>query len=119
VEYRYFIYICSSTGRDITLGILYGYKAVLQGATVIMALKTRKVKVQGLDDWREIVMATYLTSFVLIIILIVNYTVEDMINTFTALISLSFFTGATAIILLVFVPKVTSMMCFIMSLLCT
>jgi len=108
VEYHYFIYICSSTGRDIMLGVLYGYKAVLQGATVIMALKTRKVKVRGLDDCREIVMATYLTSFVLVIILIINYTVEDMINTFTALTSLSFFIGATAIILLVFVPKVTS-----------
>jgi len=108
VEYHYFIYICSSTGRNIMLGVLYGYKAVLQGATVIMALKTRKVKVRGLDDCREIVMATYLTSFVLVIILIINYTVEDMINTFTALTSLSFFIGATAIILLVFVPKVTS-----------
>ena len=107
VEYHYFIYICSSTGRDITLGVLYGYKAVLQGATVIMALKTRKVKVRGLDDCQEIIMATYLTSFVLIIILIVNYTVEDMINTFISITSLSFFIGATAIILLVFVPKVT------------
>jgi len=108
VEYHYFIYNCSSTSQDITLGVLYGYKAVLQGATVIMALKTRKVNIQGLNDWQEIVMTTYLTSFVLVIILIVNYTVEDMINTFTALTSLSFFTGATAIILLVFVPKVTS-----------
>ena len=62
VEYHYFIYICSSTGRDITLGVLYGYKAVLQGATVIMALeiKTRKVKVRGLDDCQEIIMATSL-----------------------------------------------------------
>ena len=108
MEYHYFIYICSSTGRDITLGVLYGYKAILQGATVIMALKTRQVKVRGLNDWQEIVLATYLTSFVLVITLIVNYTVEDKINTFTALTSLSYFIGATAIILLVFVPKVTS-----------
>ena len=55
--------------------------AVLQCATVIMSLKTRKVNIQGLNDWQEIIMATYLTSFVLVIILIVNYTVEDMINT--------------------------------------
>jgi len=108
VEYHYFIYICSSTGRDITLGVLYGYKAVLQGATVIMALKRRHVKVRGLNDWQEIITATYLTSFVLVIILIVKYTVEDMINTFAAVTSLSYFIGATAIILLVFVPKVTS-----------
>ena len=107
-EYRYFIYVCSSTARSITLGVLYGYKAVLQGATVVMALKTRKVKVRGLDDWQEIVMTTYLTSFVLVITLIANYAVEDQINTFATITSLSFLTGATAIILLVFVPKVTS-----------
>ena len=107
VEYHYFIYICSSTGRDIMLGVLYGYKALLQVATVVMALKTRKVKVQGLDDYREIVMATYFTCFVLVIILIVNYTVEDQINTFTAVTSLSIFIGTTAIVVLVFVPKVT------------
>ena len=108
VEYRFSIYVCSSIARQCTLGVLYGYKVILQAVTVVMALKTRKVKVQGLDDYREIIMATYLTSFVLVIILIINYTVEDQINTFTALTSLSFFIGATATILLVFVPKVTS-----------
>ena len=84
---------------------VYDYKAVLQAATVIMALKTRKVKVRGLDDCWEIIMATYLTSFVLVIVLIVNYTVEDMINTFISITSLSFFIGATAIILLVLCPR--------------
>ena len=108
VQYNFFVYICSSDARKYTLGILYGYKVVLQAITVVMALKTRKVKVRGVDDYREIIMATYLTSFVLVINLIVNYTVEDQINTFTAITALSFFIGATAIILLVFVPKVTS-----------
>jgi len=64
VEYHYFIYNCSSTSQDITLGVLYGYKAVLQGATVIMALKTRKVNIQGLNDWQEI-LSWLLTSPVL------------------------------------------------------
>ena len=107
MEFRYYIYVCTSIGLDATLGVLYSYKIFLQAVTVVMALKTRKVKVQGLDDYREIVMATYLTSFVLVIILIVNYTVKEMINTFAAVTSLSYFTGATAIMVLVFVPKVS------------
>ena len=53
--------------------------------------------------------------FVLVIILIVNYTVEDMINTFISITSLSFFTAVKKHgvksqllhFLLVFVPKVT------------
>ena len=106
MEYRYFIYICSSTARDVTLGIIYGYKAVLQAVTLVMALKTRKVKIQGLNDYREVVLATYLTCFVVVIIFIVNYTMEDEMNSFIAVTSLSYFIGATAIIALVFVPKV-------------
>ena len=108
VEYRYFIYICSSTARDVTLGLLYGYKTVLQAVTLVMALKTRKVKVQGLNDYREVVLATYITCFVVIIIFVVNYTMKDETKSFIAITSLSYFTGATAIIALVFVPKVIS-----------
>ena len=103
---EYFVYICSSKARNITLGVLYGYKIVIQAATVIMALRTRKVKVRGVDDYREIIMATYLSSFLLIIILIFTYVLDDHINTFATLTSLSFLTGTTMIVALVFVPKV-------------
>ena len=71
-----------------------------------MALKTRKVKVRGLDDYREIVLATYLSSFLLIIILIFTYTIDDRINTFAVLSSFSFLIGTTMIVALVFIPKV-------------
>ena len=108
VEYRYVMYICTSTARDVTLGVLYGYKAVLQAVTLVMALKTRKVKVPGLNDYREVVLATYLTCLVVVIIIIVNYTMENEMNSFIAITSLSYFTGATAIVALVFVPKVIS-----------
>jgi len=63
VEYCFFIYVCSSNARRWALGILYGYKVLLQAITVIMALKTRRVKVRGVDDYQEIIMATYFTSF--------------------------------------------------------
>ena len=107
METRYYVYLCSSTARDITLAVLYGYKAIIQAATVIMALKTRKVKVRGLDDYREIILATYLSCLLLIIILTFTYTIDDRINVFAFTISLSLFIGATAILALVFVPKVT------------
>ena len=111
MEYQYFVYTCNSTARDITLGVLYGYKALLHAATVVMALKTRKVKVKGLNDYREIVLATYVSSFVLVIILVFTYTVADQINLFTVLTSFSLFVGATATMVLVFVPKVTTCSC--------
>jgi len=106
VEYRYFIYVCSSTVRSVTLGLLYGYKIILLGVTVVMALKTKKVNVQGLNDYHEVVLATYVATFVLAINFVVNYTMDDEINSFATVTSLSIFIGTTAIILLVFVPKV-------------
>ena len=111
MEYRYFIYTCNSTARDVTLGVLYGYKILLHLATVVMALKTRKVQVKGLNDYREIVLATYVSSFVLVIILIFNIFVSDRIDLFTVLTSFGLFVGATAIMVLVFVPKVTICCC--------
>ena len=111
VEYQYFIYTCNSTPRDVTLGVLYGYKILLHLATVVMALKTRKVRVKGLDDYREIVLATYVSSFVLVIILIFNIFVSDRIDLFSVLTSFGLFVGATAIMVLVFVPKVTINSC--------
>ena len=108
VEYRFFIYTCNSLARDVTLGVLYGYKILLHLATVVMALKTRKIKVKGLNDYREIVLATYVSSFVLVIILIFNIFVRDRIDLFGVLTSFGLFVGATVIMVLVFVPKVTT-----------
>ena len=90
--------------------MLYGYKALIQTATIILALKTRKVKVRGLDDYREIVLATYVSSFLLAIIIIFTYTLFDRINTFAALSSFCFLAGTTVTIALVFVPKVNIIM---------
>ena len=106
METRYYIYVCSSTTRDITLAVLYGYKAIMEAATVIMAVKTEKKKVRGLDDYREIILATYLSCLLLIIVLTFTYTIGDRINVFAFTKSLNLF-GATAILALVFVPKVT------------
>ena len=88
------------------LGVLYGYKTTIQAATVIMALRTRKIKVRGVDDYREIILATYLSSILLRIILIFTYTIDDHINTFAVLSSLSLLISTTMVVTLVFVPKV-------------
>ena len=102
----YFTHICSSTARDIFLGILYGYKMVLQVIALVFAFATRKVKVKGLDDSKYIAAAVYVTSIVLAVILISTYSLKDYVNTFPALFCTGFLTGTTVILALVFVPKV-------------
>ena len=102
----YFTYICSSTARSIFLGVLYGYKMVLQVIALVFAFATRKVKVKGLDDSKYIAAATYVTSIVLAVIIVATYSLKDFVNVFPALFSTGFFIGTTVILGLVFVPKV-------------
>ena len=105
VEYQLFIYTCNSTARD---GVLYGYNILLHLAAVVIAFKTRKVKVKVLNDYREIILATCISGIVLVLILVFTYTVTDRINLYSVLTSFGLFVAATAIMVLVFVPKVTN-----------
>ena len=102
----YSIYVCNSTARDIFLGILYGYKMVLQIFSLVLCFTTRKVKIQGLDDSKYIAAAVYVTSIVLAVIIISTYSLKDFINVFAALFCTGFLIGTTFILGLVFVPKV-------------
>jgi len=102
----YSIYVCNSTARDIFLGILYGYKMVLQIISLVLSFTTRKVKIKGLDDSKYIAAAVYVTSIVLAVIIISTYSLKEFINVFAALFCTGFLIGTTFILGLVFVPKV-------------
>ena len=102
----YYTYVCSSPTRDIFLGILYGYKMLLQVIALVLAFSTRKVKVKGLDDSKYIAAATYVTSIVLAVIIVATYSLKDFVNAFPALFCTGFLIGTTFILGLVFIPKV-------------
>ena len=100
-----YIYVCDSTARNIFLGVLYGYKMVLQ-VMALLAFAIHKVKVKGLNDAKYIGAAIYVTSIVLAVILVATYTLKDALNGFAALSCAGFLVGTTAILILVFVPLV-------------
>ena len=105
---NYCAYICDSRSRDIFLGVLYGYKALLQIIALIFAFSIRKVKVKGLNDAKFINAIVYITSIATAVIIVSAYTLTDKfkINIFSVLFSTGFFIGATATLGLIFVPKV-------------
>ena len=105
---EHFMYVCSSKARDIFLGILYGYKMILQVIALVFAFSTRKVKVKGINDAKYITAATYVTSIVLAVIIVATYSMKDFVNAFPALVCTGFLIGTTFILGLVFVPKVCS-----------
>jgi len=102
----YFTYICDSASRKILLGILYGYKLVLQVVILVFTSLKVKVKIRGLNDAKYIAAATSVTSIVLAVIIFTTYTLRNFVNVFPALICTGLFTGATSILGLVFIPKV-------------
>jgi len=80
---------------------------VLQIIALVLAFATRKVTVKGLDDAKYIAAAIYVTSIVLAIIIVSNYTLKGFVNGFATVFCTGFLIGNTSILVLVFVPKVS------------
>ena len=104
---EYYIYVCDSRARDISLGILYGYKALLQVITLILAFSVRKVKVKVVNDSPYITFAIYVTSIVTAVIIVCTYSLKYYVNSYAVVFGLGLLIGTTAILLLVFVPIVS------------
>ena len=105
--HQYFEYVCQSRGRVAVFAVLYGYKGLLQVIALLLAFRTRKVKVKGLDDSKYIAAAVYITSIVLAVIIVSTYTLADYVNVFPAVVGSGFLLGTTMILVLVFVPRVS------------
>ena len=79
---------------------------VLQILALLLSFATWKVQIQGLDDSKPIIVATYVTSLVLAVVIVSTYTLEDYINSYASVFSVGFFVGTTLILCLVFMTKV-------------
>ena len=90
----------------ILYAILYGYKDFLQIIALLLAFRTRKVKVKGLDDSKYIAVSVYITSIVLAVTTISTYTLIDYVNVYASVVGMGFLVGTTMILGLVFVPRV-------------
>lgn len=87
--------------------MLYGYKGLLTVIALVLAFRTRKVKVKGLNDSKYIAASIYVTSIVLAVIIVSTYTLERYLNAYPAVIGMGLLLGTTAILALVFVPRVS------------
>ena len=106
IELQNKFYICDSESRDIALGILYGYKALLQVVALVFSFSIGKMKVKGLNDAKHVTIAVYVTSIVSAVIFVSLYSLKTYLNLYASLFSFGFFVGTTVILVLVFLPKV-------------
>ena len=90
----------------ILYSVLFGYKGVLQVLALLLAFRTRNVKVKGLDDSVYIAASVYVTSIVLTVIIVSTYTLRDYVNAYPAVVGMGLLLGTTTILGLVFIPRV-------------
>lgn len=102
----YYTYICESHERDIWLGIVFGYKAVLQVAALFLAFGIRKVKVKGLNDAKFVGLTVYISSIIVTVQIIVSITLNHYQSIFSALFGTCIIINATVILGLLFLPQV-------------
>ena len=108
---RYFLYVCESDRQVVVYAVLFGYKGVLQVLALLLAFRTRNVKVKGLDDSMYIAASVYVTSIVLTVIIVSTYTMRDYVNAYPAVVGMGLLLGTTTILGLVFIPRVSSSLC--------
>ena len=92
--------------RDITQGILLGYKTILQIIAFVLTFSIQKVKLKGLNDAKYIAAAVYITNSVTAIAFVTFFLLKGFQNLYAALFSFSTLFGTTAILALIFIPKV-------------
>ena len=88
--------------------LIFVYLAVLQMIGILLAFLTRKVKVKGLRDSKFIAAIVYISSIVLVVLALVNFSLRIFINIGTGIFVVSILTLTTLILALVFVPKASA-----------
>ena len=108
IRTEYCFYSCQSESDNdqIWLGVLFGYKAILQIIGTLLAFATRKVKVKGLNDAKYIAGVIYITSIIIVVIIISFIALRKHLNALAAIYSVGYVLDATAILGLIFIPKV-------------
>lgn len=94
---------------DIVNIILFAYLGFLQLVGVILALRTRKVKVKVLNDAKYIITLVYISSIVLVLIAIIRFTLGSMIHVTEVFYSGGLLIATTVFLSLTFIPKMVSL----------
>lgn len=86
--------------------IIFIYLSLLQLVGIILAFQTRKVKINVLNDSKSVATLIYISSIVLVVIVLIRFFLRSYINAGTAIFSGGIILLATIFLVLIFCPKV-------------
>ena len=89
--------------------VIFLYLVLLQIVGIILAFQTRKVKINVLNDSKSVAALVYISSIVLIVIVLVTFILRSYINISAAMFSTGIIVLSTVFLLLMFVPKVSGL----------
>ena len=87
--------------------LIFIYLALLQIVGIVLAFQTRKVKIRVLNDSKFVAALVYISSIVLVVIVLITFILRSYINISAALFSGGIIILATVFLVLMFVPKVS------------
>ena len=85
------------------------YIGILEIIAVILAVKTRNVKIKAVNDSKDVIDIVYIVALASVCMMIFAYVLQDYSNIGTGFFIVSMLLGATGTITLTFVPKVNSL----------
>ena len=80
--------------------------ALLQLIGFILAVQTRKVKIKALNDSKYVAAIIYVTSIVLVVLVLVTFALSRFLTIAEVFFSGMLMLGTTAFLSLIFIPKV-------------
>ena len=103
----YLVWQCTAKNNSNIINIsIFVYEAILQFIGVILAYRTRKVKIKVLNDYRYIISAIYISTVALISAAAVTVALGALINTNELVFSGVVIFATTTFLCLTFIPKV-------------
>ena len=102
---------CYTDGSFAWIIIIYIYILLLEAFAVVLAVKTRGVKVEAVNDSKEVVAIVYIVTACSVALIIVAYVLQEFSNIAEGFYLTAALIGTTSTITLMFLPKV-SFICY-------
>lgn len=105
---KYCVWICqeASTPGFYWKIVVFGYLVMFQVIGIMLAFQTRKVRLRGLKDSKEIAAIIYISSITIVVMALLTFALINYINVGSGIFVIGIFLLTTMFLILIFVPKV-------------
>lgn len=104
---QYHNLVCLGPQYFIWLVVIYGYLFLTQAVAVILAFRTRKVKIKALNDSKYLTIIIYLSTVIITVMIICVPALDNFLDIDAAVFGALIMLFATVVLGLTFIPKVS------------